>query len=1042
MLSLLHRNCGASLLRQGLVGATTIVVSASSIFAQNTLTVKGVVTDSRKEPLIGVNVRVQGTSIGAATDLNGKFNLTGIRPDATLEVSYVGMQTQLIKLQGRSELAITLQDEASVISDVVVVGYGKAKKGDLSAAVATLGDVEKLKARPITNAAEMLQGQIPGVTVVANGGHPDATPTITIRGMGSRSGESPLYVVDGVPGAPFNFSDVVSMTVLKDAASAAIYGAHAGSAGVILVTTKQAAAGKTSIELNSVIGFAQAGNLPQSLTIEEQRKVRAMALGGEDRLPSGWNPTLNPYIATTRTDWIDAIFRTAPFQRHNIALSGGTENFSNRLSVEYNNRQGTLISTYNKELTLRLNSSFSLGKHLRIREDLSWKSNDRRGTNTTSAESGVILSALMMPRNAEVYNADGSYGGTAPMDAEYIHKYGNNFSDIHGDVINPVRTLSAHNLENARNYLTSTTFLDIIEPIKGLNYTGRFTYKLGTYFQKSFSPRRLEPGKPDKRNSLAYINQRSTSWDFENTINYERLIKRHSIGLMLSTTASEYKYRDLDVVARELTSEAPAMQYLPQATDYNTPEDSYLFDRNLSFVGRVSYSWADRYFATASLRRDYAGRLAEGYKYGDFPSVTLAWKLTSEKFFPKNDVLNLLKLRASWGRIGNLGSIGMGYAYPLLAKLGGEDVGSMIGAESPITIGRYVANGFNPRLTWETSEQLDLGLDLALFKNRLNLTFDYFFKRTKDLIKTQDYGWSNSIGISPMLINEGEVHNKGIEISASWNDKIGKVNYWINANMATLKNLVYNIGSADDKGNKPVWTDGGRFKDLEPYRTEEGQPLYSYWLLQTNGVFANADELAAHVGADGKPIQPKAQIGDLRFVDQDGDGKINSNDRIFMGNAMPKLTYSISVGASWQNWSLSAMLQGVGGVKLFNAYKYTTLNEAHGSFNRSRQILEALNGGTASTPRISASDLNGNFTSNSDFYLERGDYLRLKNLSLSYTLKKPFKFVESINLSLSAENLLTLTKYTGIDPEVGGIGLDAGQYPVSRMYSLGVSVKF
>ncbi len=1029
----------------------------TTVAQQNSRKVAGVVKDAMGEPIIGANVVVKGTTNGVITGLDGDFQLE-VPQNGVLVISYIGYIPQEVSVAGKSTVNVLLKEDTQKLDEVIVVGYGKMKKGDLSAAVATIANVERLQDRPISSAEEMLQGQVPGVTVVSNGGHPDSKPSITIRGMGSRNGESPLYVVDGVPGAPFNFSDVTSMTVLKDAASAAIYGAYAGSAGVILVTTKQAAPGKTSIDYSVVTGYAAATNLPQSLTIEEERLVRAQALGGEANLPSGWDVTKNPYIGQTRTNWIDAIFRTAPFQRHNVALSGGTEDFSNRASLEYSDRQGTLINTYNKSVTARLNSMYKLNKYVRIREDFSWLDTQTRGANTSSAESGVILSALMMPRNAEVYNSDGSYGGTAPSDQAYIDKYGSNFADIHGDAINPVRSLKAAFNNNHNSTLTTSTFLDIMEPIKGLNFTSRFTYKLENYFQKYYSVRRLEPGKPSDRNSLEYTSSRSTDWNFENTLTYDRIFNRHNLGLMASTTATEYGYRKFKVVGRDFENEDQSLMYFSQAGTFDPASDQYLKDRNVSFVGRASYSWADRYFVTGSWRRDYAGRLPQGQKYGDFPSATVAWKVTSEPFMPKSDVLNTLKLRASWGRIGNLGSISRGYGYPTLTSyiLGGGDVGSQVGINNPIAIGKYTSVGYNPLLTWETSEQLDLGIDMSLFNNRLSINADYFAKKTMDLIKEQDTGWTSNIGISPMLVNEGEIHNSGFEVAATWNDRVGKVNYWVSANMATLKNRVHNIGKADANGKKPVWTDGGTYKDLSPFRSEEGQPLYSFYLIQSEGVFKTQSEVDAYVNSEGKKIQPNAQVGDLKFIDEDGNGSIGSEDRIFMGNGMPKVTYSLSGGLNWNNFTFNLMLQGVQGVKLFNAYKFTTLNESLSSFNRSRDILKALNGPNDEVPRISASDKNGNFSTNSDYYLEDGDYLRIKNVSLGYSFTNLFRKCaylsdrkSTLDVTLSVDNLATFTSYSGIDPEVGvsnsdegGIGLDMGQYPVSRTYSIGVKLKF
>lgn len=1012
-------------------------------------TVSGIVVDETGLPLIGVNVFVEGSNNGVVTDIDGKYSIQ-VENGNTLSFSYVGYQKQTVVYKGNKVINVTLREDSKALDEVIVIGFGKMKKGDLSAAVSSLSNVEQLQKRPVSSAQDMLQGQIPGVTVVQDGGSPNSTPSVTIRGIGSRKGESPLYVVDGVPNAPFNLSDVVSMTVLKDAASAAIYGAYAGSAGVILVTTKQAEAGEVSVEYNVVTGAATSYNLPQSLTIDEERMVRASALGGEDKLPDGWNVDKNPYIGQTRTDWIDAIFRTGLYQRHNVAVSGGKDNFSNRISLEYSDRQGTLINTYSKSVLTRFNSIFKINKYIQIREDFTWKTSQARGA-TTSGTEGVILSALEMPRNAEVYNADGSYGGTAPSNSEYIQKYGSNFADIHGDVINPVRQLTAAYNNNKTSQLTTSTFLEIKEPIKGLNFTSRFTYKLTNAFTRYYDVRRLEPGKPNDRNHLTYSSSYAPGWDIENTLSYDRVFNRHNIGLMASTTANQDDSRGYQVTGRDFESEDEALMYFSQAKTFDRPTDSWSKDRNLSVVGRVSYSFADRYFVTASWRRDYAGRLPKDKKYGDFPSVTGAWKLTSEPFMPKSDILNLLKVRASWGRIGNLGSIGKGYAYQNLTNMiiQGGDCGGQIGYDNPIMIGKFMMSGFNPYLTWETSEQTDLGLDAAFFNNRLNITADYFMKKTLGLIKEQDAGWTSSIGLSPMMVNDGEIHNSGFELSVGWSDRVGKIDYWVNGNMATLRNRVYDIGAADANGDKPVWTDGGSFGSLSPYRTEEGQPLYSFFLIPTDGVFMSQSEVDSYTNEKGEKIQPAAQVGDLRFVDTNKDGVINSEDRVYMGNAMPKVTYSLSGGLSWNNFTFNIMLQGVGGVKIFNAYKSIVLNESNGNYNRSRDILKALNGPNKDVPRISSTDANGNFTTNSDYFLEKGDYLRIKNVSLGYSFTNLFQKCaylrdrkSALDLTFSIDNLATFTSYSGIDPEVGGNGLDGGQYPVARTYSVALKMKF
>ncbi|MDR1674905.1 MAG: TonB-dependent receptor [Tannerella sp.] len=1021
---------------------------------QQTKRVTGTVTDSSGEAVIGANIVEKGAAAnGTVTDADGRFSLN-VAEGAVLQVSYIGYVTQEIKIGQQTTLHITLAEDTRLLEEVVVLGYGAAtRKADLSAAIGIVENMESLKLRPVSGVTEMLQGQIPGVTVRNNGGDPTSGASITIRGQGSKAGESPLWVVDGVPGGPYNVNDVESVVVLKDAASAAIYGAYSGSAGVILVTTKKAKEGKPSVSYEGTYGFTQATNLPQSLTIEEERRVREASLAAIGAaLPTGWDVSKNPYIGQTRTDWIDAIFRTALFQRHNVSISTGTEHFKNRLSLQVNDKQGTLISTFSKSFGLNYDASYNISKHVRVRENFHWSTGSNRGTNTDSGYDGAIILALMMPRNAEVRYADGTYGGSAPKDPEYAAQYGSNFADIHGDVINPVRVLEAENQYKRPSNITSSTFFEIIDPIPGLKFTSRFTYRLNYNFEKTFEPRRTEPGKPSLNNILSYKASRGYSWETENTLNYDRSFGDHALGALVSTTANEQRGRIFSVSAQGFENEDAIYQYLNYADLIRSPSDDYNDpDNNVAVVGRLSYSYANRYFATASWRRDYAGRLPEDKKFGDFPAVTAGWKISEEAFFPKNSTLTHLKARGSWGRIGNLGSIGYAYGNPTLNITAADHVGEQVGINTPPVSGINNGTAFNPFLTWETSEQTDFGLDTEWLDGRLSLSADYFRKRTYNLIKDQDTGWPSYIGLAAKKINEGEIRNTGFEFSLGWNDRIGKAtSYFVNANLATLTNKVHDIGPADpNTGEKPVWIEGDSFRGmLYPYRTREGDPLYSYWLVETDGLFQSDAEAEAYKDKDGNRIQPNAKAGDLKFIDQNGDGKINDDDRVYMGAYYPDLTYALTAGFSHRNLSFSVMFQGVAGAKVFQAWNLTMLNESQLNFNRWNRILDAYPN-TNDVPRLSASDLNNNFTTNSDWYLEDASYLRVKNIQFAYTLDDLLHRASllrdrrsSLQTYVSIDNLYTFTKYTGMDPEVGGKGMDQGRYPVPRTISLGIKLTY
>ncbi|WP_436484668.1 SusC/RagA family TonB-linked outer membrane protein [Chitinophaga sp. ARDCPP14] len=992
--------------------------------------ITGRVTTEDKEPIPGVSVWVKGTKTRTVTDADGKFEITLENDKAILSFSYVGYETVEMPAGSSDTVNLTLKTSNNALNEVVVLGYGTAKKGDLSAAVAVVPDMKQIKERPVLDVANMIQGKVPGITVVSNGGHTSNANKVTIRGVGSANSENVLYVVDGVPGAPYNPADVESITVLKDAASAAIYGAFSGSAGVILITTRQATQGLPSVQYTGFVGAKQPWRTLQSLTAEEQGRVSNLAQTNAGLPPlEGWNPAKNPDGLVNRTDWMDEIFRTGLVQRHNISVNAGTDKFSTLFQARYEKEEGTLINTYNKNISLRFNANYQFTKNVKLRQDIFWNNNDNRDAETASGYSGAILSALYMPRSATPYYSDGTFGGVGPRGSQY--------NGIYGDVINPVATLLRNKPYNKRNDLQSVTELTVSDIIPGLTYLSRFSYRQQNALWKNFEPRRTEPGKPNDQNTLTYSTDKGYNWIWENTLNYNKIINRHNIGVMASMTGQEESNRNFSAAAKGFENEADWAQFFTNATifDQNLPADDEWKDRTVSYVGRLSYSWADRYFVTASYRNDVAGRLAEGYRSKGFPGVTAAWKISSESFMDNVKWMDLLKIRGSWGRIGNLGSIAHYYGYAKLTP----DYTFQIGDGAPRSNSLAMTAAFNPSLSWETSQQTDIGIDISLLKQRLSITADYFDKLTYDLIQQQAAAWPNTFGLDAPLINKGEIGNKGVEVAVSWNDHVGQLGYSLSANMATLKNNVEYIDT--DPSSVMVHNDAFRGV-LTPFRSKVGQPFYSYWLIKTAGIFQSDDEAKAYQ-KDGKMIQPSAKAGDLKFVDQNGDGAINDGDRVYMGNAFPKLTYGFTASFTWKNFDLSLFMQGVGGVKLFNAFKMTTLSGSEQGYNRWDKILDAWspeNKGS-NIPRISANDPNKNFQTNSDWYLENGNYLRLKNLLIGYTFKK-MSWNQGLRVYFSGDNLLTITKYTGMDPEVGGIGLDGGQFPVSRVFSLGANIKF
>ena len=572
------------------------------------------------------------------------------------------------------------------------------------------------------------------------------------------------------------------------------------------------------------------------------------------------------------------------------------------------------------------------------------------------------------------------------------------------------------------------------------------------YYYKKFNPIRDEVGKPNLSNNVQEQSYRMDAWKTENTLTYDNTFGKHTVGALFSTTADHYSKRGLEAIGKDLSSEAAYLQYMAYANstevlDYLTGPDA-----NVSMIARLAYSYDDRYFVTASWRRDYAGRLPKEHNFGDFPAVTLGWKFSNEKFFKKNDIVNLLKLRASWGRVGNLGSIDYNYKSPLLSKnTYSEQAQYGVTSNQLWNNFAYYSTALNPNLTWETSEQYDLGLDMEMFNNRLSLSMDYFDKRTFNLIQPQPMNWPSTMGLDAMLVNLGEVRNRGFELSIGWNDRINKnFSYFVTGNFSYLKNWVSDIGVKNEDGTPGVWTDDKSFRSVKDiYQTTEGEPLNSFHLIQTAGIFQSDEEAAAYVDKNGKRIQPDAKKGDLKFVDYDGDGTIGFGDRQYMGSATPKTTFAWTLGFTWKKLSFSAMFQGVGGAQAMNVSKYMLLSDVEGNFNRSREILNAWSPDNrgSNIPILSKNDNNGNFSTASDWYLEDASYLRLKNVTLSYDLSDVFCKWSHLNdrnsrlsVFLSGENLATITRYSGMDPECGG--WDALKYPVSRVFSLGVKLTY
>lgn len=1033
-----------------------LTLFAVSISAQNTK-VSGTIKDSDGQPAVGAAILIKGTTVGTVTDFDGNFSLD-CKAGETLVISYLGFKDKELVTDGKP-VNVILEADTNTLDEVVVLGYGIAqKKQDLSASVGVMHNPEKIAMRAVTGGAAMLQGQIPGVTVQENSGDPTAGHSVVIRGQGSPNGDGVLWIVDGVPGAAIpSVSEIENMVVLKDAASAAIYGAQSGAGGVVIVTTKQGRKTQgVQVEYDGQFNLARPTNIIHGLNAEEMIEMRRKSTenaGMPDYL-AGYDQDFIDYISTTRTDWVDAITRTALSHRHNLALSFGNDFAKNRISVAYNDKQGTLLNTYDKGVNVNYKGDFDICKYVKITENLNWNTSRKRGTNTTSEASGSLICAIYAPAFSPTWGEDGKFASWLPekWQAE---------TGLLGDCYNPLRLLLGDDKWNSNNNFETHTALQLHNFVPGLKFTSRFSYWLSHNYYKDFHYYRYEiTGRQEASSSVSSTLTEgatySTKWKTENTITYDKTFGKHTVSAMLSTTADAATGRQLEAKGMGFDDESVPYQYFSFANNVDVPSDKFNGrDSNVAIIARAAYSYDDRYFVTASWRRDYAGRLDYKNNHADFPAFTGAWKISNEKFFaPLRGTVDLLKIRGSWGRVGNINSIGWNYSANNLYVTMNTEERPQYGIQNAGTWGAQVwpNRALNSALTWETCEQWNIGVDGALLNNRLTFSVDYYDKRTFNLIQNQTTNWPSYIGIeNAPKVNQGEVSNRGVELELGWNDKVGKDwSYYVRGNFSYNHNEILSTGVMNNDGTWADWVGGGSFRQLPYcYRSRVGGPLNEFYLIRCLGMFQSWEDVYDHQ-KDGVLIQPAAQPGDLKFEDFNGDGKIDEADRQFVGAATPQITYALNGGFAWKDLSVDFMFQGVALAQVYYPGQSMVNCDTEGNFCRAETIKNAwgwLKTTDATIPRLSRSDANGNFTRPSTYFLEDGSYLRLKSLTVSYDFTRLLHKSAHLNLRgsrlsayVTGDNLFTITRYSGMDPECGGY--DTLKYPVNRTFTFGVKITY
>ncbi|MEI7896029.1 MAG: TonB-dependent receptor [bacterium] len=1036
-------------LRRLLLLTGVLCLGISSVFAQNTYTYTGTVSDKTGETLPGVSVVVKGTTNGAATDIQGAFKLTSSKPTETLVFSFVGYNKQEIETPAGVPLKVVLVSSTVGLSELVVIGYGTQKKSVVTGAISKVKSTD-LEYMPIVRIEQALQGRTTGVSVASSSGQPGAASTVRVRGTTTINNSNPLYVVDGVPldngGIDYlNSDDIESIEVLKDAASAAIYGTRAAS-GVIIVTTKKGKAGSLKVGSGSMqVAFnAYYGTQSPAKKLSLLNATDYATLRNEASVNGGGAVIFdNPQSFGTGTDWQSTIFNnSAKVQNYELSISGGNDRSNYYTSMGYYTQEGvvaTAISNY-KRLNLRFNSAHKVKDWLRFGNNIGYTHIKSQGSlNTNSEYGGPLSSAINLDPITQTVITDPTIANASPyIDHAVVRDANGNPYGISKYVGQEMTNPLAYIQTRLGNYGWSDNLIGNIyaeiEPIKGLKVKSDIGAKLAFYGDESFSPvSYLNASTSTSNNSYFRANNRGFIWNWENTASYTRSFGKHNATVLIGTSAYVESFAGVNATYKNLpvnTFAEASMNYSVVAADrigggWESPDHKVS-----SIFARAIYNFNEKYLFTGIIRRDGSSRFGSNNKYGIFPSASVGWVVTRENFWPENKILTFVKVRGSYGVNGNdnigdfqyVSTVGGGRNYTF-----GND-GYVIG---------YSPNApANPDLRWEQTSQLNLGFEATLFEN-LTLVFDWFNKQTSGMLQPVILpGYVGAAGAPTG--NVGSMSNKGVELELGYHKKIGDFDFKVSGNGSYLKNEITDLGTVD-------YISGATFQSssYEISRLAVGHPIGAFYGFQVLEIFQSQSKVQNYVDKNGHMIQPNAKAGDFKFADLNGDGKIDANDRTFIGDPTPTWSYGITINAAYKGFDIMIFGQGVAGNDVFNGLRRLDIPTA----NWTSDAMGRWTGTGTSTdyPRLVLGDPNGNFSKPSTFFLTNGSYFRFKTIQLGYSLPKPV--VEKLGLQLiriyvSANNLFTITKYNGYDPEIGGssYGIDRGVYPQAKSFMIGLAV--
>lgn len=987
---------------------------------QQAKTVTGTVTDVSGEPIIGANIRIKGTTTGTITDIDGNFSIEA-EPQSVIEVSYIGYLTQETVINNQKSIRFLLKEDTKTLDEVVVIGYGVQKKADLTGSVANI-NTEKLNTQSNANIGQALQGKIAGVDIVSQGGAPGSGTRIMVRGIGTLNNASPLYIVDGMYMNSIdhiNPNDIASIDVLKDASSAAIYGSRAAN-GVIIVTTKEGSntEGKPIIDLSVNLGISTASKFLDMLDAKGWAEVTTIARQaiGKPALDMATDLANKP-----DNDWQDIMFCPALMQNYNLSVKGGGKYSTYYTGLGYFNQDGIVKGTNYQRYNIQSKNDykrgiFSAGTNLIISF-----SHDK--PLHQELRGGMIGTILQSVPTLEKYDdtREGGYGGT----------YGDVVNIPHPLAIIDDNIMDRYN-ENVKIFANLYAQIELFKGLKyKLNLTPDFSFeRYKNYLNKydfglaTNSITQLTERQRRRRNILV-----------ENLLTFDRTFGEHKISALAGYTYQDSRFRHIQAYGEGLPQ---GLEEIDAATTNRSNEGNSWRSVLTSILGRVFYSYQNKYLFTATIRRDGSSKFGKNNRYGYFPSFSLGWNVAEEKFMENVHWLDQLKLRGGYGVLGNQEIDNYQYSSTITTGINYPD------GNGGLLQGAFPKNFANPDIKWEETAMTNVGIDFMAFNNRLSLTADYYVKNTKDILLTVPIPISSG-GANDPIRNAGKIRNNGFEFNLGWMDQPNPdISYGINLIGSFNKNKVIAMGSESGsiKG-------GSTNQNITTSETKAGYPIGGYWLISTAGYF-NSQEEVDEYAKDGKKIQPAAEPGDIKFVDANNDGVINDDDRVFQGSPFPDFTFALNGNMRYKNFDLSIGLQGVLGNKIYNATRQTLEDVTKGSnFLASCLDYWTPENKNASHPRLTWDDPNRNTRAESDRYLENGSYLRLRSVQLGYTFPQTwFKgAIQHARVYINAENLFTITSYSGYSPDVNADnanyrGFDNFIYPTNRTFMLGLNVTF